>query len=268
MTDRPGKILGQASAVPLLEFDPDRTALIEPSRSCRPNPKMPERAVICFLNNALQKFAQEQSLEIIGHLFCESAKFPVYLTEHEGVKVALAHPGVGAPLAAGLLEELIAMGATKFVGCGGAGVLDRTLAVGHLLVPTSAVRDEGTSYHYLPPAREVAASPKAVSAIAAVLKSGAIPFLKTKTWTTDGIYRETRDRIARRKAEGCLSVEMEAAALFAVGLFRSVDVGMILYAGDDVSGPEWDHRGWQERKDVRERLLQLAIRSAAAMRDG
>ena len=76
-------------------------------------------------------------------------------------RVALFHPGVGAPLAAGLLEEVIASGCKKFIACGGAGVLDREIAVGHLIVPTAAIRDEGTSYHYLPPGREVSPSPEA-----------------------------------------------------------------------------------------------------------
>jgi len=257
-----------ASGVPLLEFDPDRTALIEPSHSSRFNPKMPERVVICFPNNALQKYAQEKSLPVISHLACESARYPVYLAEFESIPVALAHPGVGAPLAAGLLEELIAMGGKKFVACGGCGVLDRELAVGHLLVPSSAVRDEGTSYHYLPPGREVEASAKAVEGIGRCLEKENVPYKVIKTWTTDGVFRETKGKIALRKSEGCLSVEMEAAALFAVGKFRKVDVGLILYAGDDVSGETWDHRDWQDRGDVRTGLLELAIRAVAGMKSG
>jgi uridine phosphorylase len=107
---------------------------------------------------------------------------------------------------------MIAFGAKKFIACGGSGVLNREIAVGHVVVPDIAVRDEGTSYHYLPAAREVAASSEGVAAIVATLEKHTVPYIVGKTWTTDGFYRETSARIARRKAEGCITVEMEAAA--------------------------------------------------------
>ena len=159
----------------------------------------------------------------------------------------------------------IARGCTRFVACGGAGVLDRAIARGHLLVPTAAVRDEGTSYHYLPPSREVCASPEAVAAIETVLAEQGIAFLRTKTWTTDAFYRETPDRVARRREEGCLTVEMEAAAFLAVARFRGVALGQLLYSGDDVSGTVWDSREWHGRTSIRERLFWLAAEACAAL---
>jgi uridine phosphorylase len=172
---------------------------------------------------------------------------------------------VGAPLAAGMLEELIALGCRKFIACGGAGVLDREIAVGRILVPTVAVRDEGTSYHYLPPAREVAASPQGVAAIEAVLKGHRIDYVEVKTWTTDAPYRETPAMVARRRAEGCLTVEMEAAAFFAVARFRAVVLAQMLYAGDDVSGADWDTRDWVARATVRDKLFALAAEACLAL---
>ncbi len=83
-------------------------------------------------------------------------------------------------------------------------------------------------------------------------------YLLGKTWTTDGIYRETPGKIARRRTEGCLTVEMEAAAFFAVAHFRQVTFGQLLYCGDDVSGEEWDSRHWDKRASVREKLFWLA----------
>jgi uridine phosphorylase len=150
-------------------------------------------------------------------------------------------------------------------------VLDREIAVGHVIVPTSAVRDEGTSYHYLPPGREVSASPAAVAAITQTLEARHVPYILGKTWTTDAIFRETAGKVARRRAEGCLAVEMEAAAFFAVAQFRGVTFGQMLYGGDDVSGSEWDDRGewggcdWQGRQSVRERLFWLAAEACLAL---
>jgi purine-nucleoside phosphorylase len=91
-----------------------------------------------------------------------------------------------------------------------------------------------------------------------ILREREIPFATGKTWTTDAPYRETQSRIDSRRAEGCLTVEMEAASLIAVAQFRDVLLGPILYAGDDLSGDAWDRRGWQSRKDIRESLFWLA----------
>jgi nucleoside phosphorylase len=97
-----------------------------------------------------------------------------------------------------------------------------------------------------------------MQALVAILTGRGIPHLVGKTWTTDAPYRETRARIKRRRDEGCVAVEMEAAAMMAVAQFRNVPFAQILYAGDDLSGAEWDNRGWQSRSDVRESLFWLA----------
>jgi uridine phosphorylase len=168
-------------------------------------------------------------------------------------------------MSAALLEQMIALGCRKFIGCGGAGVLDKDIAVGHILVPASAVRDEGTSYYYLPPAREVKASPEGIAAIERVLRDQRVDYIVSKTWTTDAPYRETPAKIQRRKAEGCLTVEMEAAAFFAVAQFRRVTFAQMLYGGDDVSGSTWDSRQWQTRKSIRERIFWLAAHACLTL---
>ncbi len=160
-------------------------------------------------------------------------------------------------MAAGLLEEAIALGCRKFIACGGCGVLEKGIGVGELIVVSAAVRDEGVSYHYLPPSREVLADEAGVEALAKTLSSWRIPYRVGKTWTTDAPYRETANRVAQRKAEGCLVVEMEAAAMIAVAQFRGVIFGQILYGGDDVSGSEWDSRAWQSRAEIREKLFWI-----------
>ena len=186
--------------------------------------------------------------------------------EVDGTPVVAVQPGIGAPMAAFVLEELIALGARTVVACGGAGVLDRDIDVGNLVIPTSAVRDEGTSFHYLPPTREIAQDPDMIAAIESTLDRHGVGYRLGKTWTTDAIYRETRARVARRQAEGCIVVEMEASALFAVGAFRGVPVGQILYGGDDVSGlGDWDRRDW-DNHSIREHLFWLAAESCLAYR--
>ena len=91
------------------------------------------------------------------------------------------------------------------------------------------------------------------------LESRGVPHAVAPVWTTDGLFRETPDRVARRRAEGCLLVDMECSALAAVAAFRGVRFGQLLYAGDSLAAAEWDHRGWNRADSVRDSLLDLAI---------
>ncbi len=241
---------------PILEFDNNPYGILEPSRLIKPI-DIPQHAVICFFQDVITQLSQEHAARVIYHLRSEIGAHPIFEVDYKGRRLAVFHPGVGAPLAAGMMEEVIALGSRKFMACGGAGVLDQSIAVGHVIVPSAAVRDEGTSYHYLAPSREVMADPRDVMKIEEVLKSRSVNYLVAKTWTTDAIYRETPEKVKLRRAEGCLTVEMETAAFMAVAQFRGVQFGQLLYAGDDVSSEEWDSRGWQTHS-VREKLFWLA----------
>ncbi|HTB23079.1 MAG TPA: nucleoside phosphorylase [bacterium] len=250
---------------PLFEFDPEPGAVLDPSVRF-PTGVLPERLVLTFFPKALAAFLERnestkpwdmKTFALAGH--------PVHVIQRQGQAVAFFESGVGAPLASGFLEELIALGARKIMVCGGAGVLDKGITQGHLILPDSAIRDEGTSSHYLPPGREVAPDPRALATLEAVLLGRKVPFLRGKTWTTDGLYRETRSKIARRRGEGALCVEMEAAALFSVARFRKAQCAQLLYGGDDVSGETWDHRGWQENWGVQEMMLELCLEAVLGL---
>jgi len=245
---------------PILEFDDTSGAVIEPSKIIQ-RINIPEHVVICFFNDVIERLRYEGKLRLITNLSSEIGLHPIYEMQYADKSVALFHPGVGAPFAAAMMEEVIALGAEKFIACGGAGVLDKEIAVGHIMVPVAAIRDEGTSYHYLPPSREVLVNNKAVGAIEKVLKEQQCKYILAKTWTTDAFYRETLNKINLRKAEGCLTVEMECAAFCAVAQFRNVIFGQILYGGDDVSCEKWDSRCWNEQVDVREAILDFAVKA-------
>lgn len=249
---------------PILEFDSDTSALIDPSRLHAPI-DMPACAVICFLQDVIGTLVREYGATVIHELKSEMGAHPIYEIAHDGRQLAVFFPGIGAPFAAALFEEAIALGCKRFVACGGCGVLDSGIAVGHVLVPKAAVRDEGTSYHYAKPSREIGVTPAALAAVEATLRDAGIDYLVTKTWTTDGFYRETQAKIAQRRAEGCLCVEMETAALCAVTRFRGVEFAQLLYGGDDLGGEAWDSRKWTGRGGVRERLFWLAATACLAI---
>jgi len=209
----------EPSSFPILEFDSTREAMIEPSRVFQPH-DVPEHCVICFFKEIIDKIADEKKAKIVATNHWEDGPHHLYEIEYQGKRLAFIHPGVGAPMAAGIMEDIVAHGCRTFIVCGGCGVLEKDIAVGHLIVVSGAVRDEGTSYHYLPPSREVTSHPLGVAALEVILKQKNLPYVVGKTWTTDAPYRETSAKVALRRSEGCLTVEMEAASFMAVAEFR------------------------------------------------
>lgn len=199
---------------PILEHDEDRAALLSPRG--RPGTKRsPECVVICFFKEVVEQLCGNGQAEEISSFEWEDGTHSLFALETAQGRIGVMHPGVGAPLAAGMLEAAIASGGKYFVACGGAGAVSPGLALGHVIVPSAAVRDEGTSYHYLKPSREVALDPAVVSELVDVLVDHEVPHQVGKTWTTDAPYRETPARIQKRREEGCVTVEMETAALAA-----------------------------------------------------
>ena len=113
------------------------------------------------------------------------------------------------------------------------------LPPGALILPTAAVRDEGTSYHYLPAAEEIPI-PEAAK-LAELLTELGVPYVPGKTWTTDAFYRETEGNLRRRIEQGCICVEMECSAMQAVCRFRGLALYPFLYSADSLHGT-WDRR--------------------------
>jgi uridine phosphorylase len=147
--------------------------------------------------------------------------------------------GPGAPIIAAVLEELIAFGVERFVSIGLAGGLQADRHSGDIVIADRALRDEGTSYHYLPPARSVDADPSLVQQIDRALSAQNIAPTVGTTWTTDAPYRETRREVAAHRAEGVQTVEMEAAALFAVGQRLRVSTAAVFVVGDRLIDTGW-----------------------------
>ncbi len=241
----------------ITEFDPSHRAVLEPADTVRGG-RLPPRLLLCFFQDVLDRVIAPH-LAPIHHLRSEIGPNPVWVDGEGEEAVAILHPGVGAPLAATFLEEAIAAGARTVVAVGGAGSLQPGLTLGQVVVASAAVRDEGTSFHYLPPARTIDADPELVAAATRLLTARGVPHLVASTWTTDAPYRETEGKVARRRAEGCATVEMETAAFYAVARFRGVRMLQLLYAADDVSGTTWDERDWMQAGEVRHTLFRLGL---------
>ena len=242
---------------PILEFDEDKEALIKPSNVIK-YIGAPERCVLCFFDDAIEKILMEYPNKVISHFIASSLWLPIYELEYMGERLALMQAGVGAPVAAAQIEELVAIGCRKFIVSGMCGVLE-DIPVGHFMIPTAAVRDEGTSYHYVAPSREIIADERIVRVLEDTLSEKEIPYIKVKTWTTDAFYRETPKKVELRKSEGCVTVEMEAAAYMAAARYNNAEFGQILCAGDSLAGEAWDSRGYSSRTEIMEQVLRLTL---------
>ena len=149
--------------------------------------------------------------------------------------MGLARLPIGAPAAAIAVEELSARGAELFIGVGTVGAIDERLAVGDLVVCSAALRDEGTSYHYAPPEPFAVPDPGLTARLRAALP-GAV---YGPSWTTDAPYRETAEEVAKYRAEGIVSVEMEASCLFTVASAVGAATAAAFVVSDVLHGEQW-----------------------------
>ena len=217
-------------------------ALFSPSDTTKKMDDFPEICVSTFSENIIQKFSSLNDTKKIGELYTANGVTPVYKIRYKDTDIAFYLSRVGAPACVVGFEEIVAMGAKKFVLFGSCGVLDDDNVKDKLIIPVSAVRDEGTSYHYTAPSPEIEADPRSVKILESVLSNCGYPYIKGKTWTSDAIYRETLPLIQERKREGCITVEMECASMLAAAKYRHIPFIQFLYGADNLSSEIWDIR--------------------------
>ncbi len=142
----------------------------------------------------------------------------LYLWQVAGTEYGIIGGTVGASFAVLVAEELFALGCQALITISSAGLIAENLQPPLFLLIDKALRDEGTSYHYLPPERYAQVSSPLLEAVARRLNDAGLKYIRGKSWTTDAPFRETQKLISARRAEGIISVEMEAAALLAMGM--------------------------------------------------
>ena len=148
-------------------------------------------------------------------------------------------PGCGAPVSVIFLEQMIAAGIKKFISFGTAGSLQPDLDFGDIVLCDKAIRDEGTSWHYLPPDRYSYSAAGILQAIEMEFAAKFLSFRKGTCWTTDAPFLETETEVRNYQKEGVLAVDMEAAALFAVAEYRKVEVGSFFVISDKLAEAHW-----------------------------
>lgn len=197
--------------------------------------KAPKGVIFCYSKKLMQ-------LVLENHRVTKVERFggEMYLINDTDKQVAIIGKfGIGAPIVATVLEELIAFGVKRFISIGTAGTLQKDIKVGDLVVCEKAIRDEGTSYHYLKPSKYAYASKKITENIKKSLDKLGIKYIVGTSWTIDAPYRETVAEAKKYQSEGVATVEMEASALFAVAQYRNVEIGAIFTASDSLAELKW-----------------------------
>ena len=252
----------QKHAIPILEFDDNPQAVIMPNHEGL-DLQLPKKCIYAFLEEEIDRFAQEVGAECVGEFVSATKTYLVYVMDYKGEKVCLAQAPVGSAPAAQFMDWLIGYGVEKIISTGTCGVLTN-IEENAFLVPVRALRDEGTSYHYVAPSRYMEMQIEAVSAIEQILEQLGIPYEEVMTWSTDGFYRETAEKVAYRKEEGCAVVEMECAALAAVAQLREVVWGELLFTADSLADLEnYDSRDWGS--EAFDKALKLCLEIVSHM---
>ena len=242
--------------IPILEFDDNPQAVIMPTHEDL-DLNLPSRCVYAFLGEEIERYANAIGAEKVGEFVSATKTYPVYVMTYNGEEICLAQAPVGSAAAAQFLDWLIGYGVKQILSTGTCGVLV-DMPENVFLIPTRALRDEGASYHYVAPSRYIEVNRRALTAIETVLRQASIPYQEVMTWSTDGFYRETPDKVAYRIEEGCSVVEMECAALAAVAQLRDAVWGLLLFTADSLADLEnYDQRDWGA--EAFEKALELCL---------
>lgn len=232
----------------LSNFDDAKKAIINPEDLVAAITDFPEIVVSCFARATFKRMLKRYKYRLLTKTSVANLDIPIYELDYHGRKLAV-------------LEDLVAMGMKKLILFGTCGILEEQVKETSIIVPTIAVRDEGTSFHYAPAQNEISANDRTLAKFLTYLQAENISFSKGKVWTTDGIYREMITKMKARKQEGCLAVDMECSAVAAWGQFREIAVCQFFYAADHLSEERWHQRslGNEADLDEKDKIAEIAL---------
>jgi len=197
----------------------------------------PNGVILCYSPTLLNFIIKNHNIKkvehVVGNFF--------YILDEGDFQIGICGGfGIGGPIVGILLEELTAFGIKNFISIGVAGSLQSDLKLGSIIVCNKAIRDEGVSHHYLQPEKYAYPSESLTKRLVNAIKKLNIDYIKGSTWTIDAPYRETTAEVKHYQKEGVLTVEMEAASLFAVAQHLNVEAGAILTISDYLSEKVWE----------------------------
>jgi len=245
----------------LLDSYDESEEIIKAKDTTKDKTKLPEIAIVTFKQDLIEIIEKDSKYKKCGMIEAGES-IPIYKTIYNNKEIVIYRTLIGGPATAGIMEELIARGVKKFIFFGSCGTLSKDIKEGHFILPSEAYRDEGTSYHYLPVSDFIEVS--TVNKLADIFDKNNIKYIKTKTWTTDAMFKETVNKMKDRKDAGCLVVEMECASIMAVSKVRKVETYQFLYSDDTLDSKQWDAR---TLLDDRSPLLKICLEIALKIAD-
>ncbi len=247
------------SEFPVLEYSDEEKGVVMPKQT---GVRYSQVCVMAFFHECIEMFIEKNNGREIDLYHSESRDYQIYAVEEQGVSLSVVQAPVGSASAANMAEFLFAHGVEALFVCGSCGVLEN-IEAGRVLVPDRALRDEGPSYKYLPPARFIELNRDCIEVMRRVLERENIKYIPVVTWTNDALYRETPEMVAYRKSEGCQVVEMECASMAAVAKANKKKFGQLLYSGDILFDKEkYDRRDYFKNYSARELLFYLTVETA------
>lgn len=249
-------------------FDPS-CGVIEPGMIFQPVPGFPSTVVSVFSHHLFSRLVEYFNAEKIAESHDVDGVWPIYKVNYTDLELAFAKGRLGAPACVGQFEDILAMGGKRLIMLGNCGVLDRRIEDCGVIIPTAALRGEGTSRYYAPDADLIPVNTRHRDLFEQICGEFGYPFVEGITWTTDAFYRETPAAIEAAKARGAVCVEMECAAMQALCDFRGVEFFQFFYAGDNLDHSRWEPRSLSgtARLQDKEKIALLAFELAARLED-
>ncbi|NQT91415.1 MAG: nucleoside phosphorylase [Lentisphaerae bacterium] len=257
---------GGEASLPLLNHPLDAPTAFRPEdlvgsvRSSRDknDGSIPEICVLEFDGDLTDKLQARGELKPCDAWPCFHTT--MWLWESDGLSCGIIARTIGGSYTVLIAEQLAVCGARLVIGLASAGRLDSRIHLPAIVLADEAIRDEGTSYHYLPPSETVKGTPEILPALERSLSQVGLPLHRGLVWTTDAPYRETADQMQRYADRGALAVEMQAASLFAFGQRQEYPVALVAHV---TNAP--DHEGEAFAKgpdDIDVTLLRAICRGA------
>lgn len=220
--------------------------------------RLPKTAIVCFKKELIDFVENNKDFEEYSEITVCGDEIKVYKTQIGNKSVILYRTLLGGPATTSMMEEVHSRGVENFIFFGSCGELTSNLKKGAFIIPTEAYRDEGTSYHYMPVSDFIKV--KTATQLEEIFKKKNISYELTKTWTTDALYKETKDKTKKRIESGCKVVEMECASIMAVANARNINAYQFLYTDDTLAEEEWNIRTLRDdRSLILKECLKIAI---------
>ena len=240
----------------LESYDKSSRPIITPSHFLKPG-KLGKKCIVTFSHSVYEAVLKEYRTEKITESGTANGKIDVLrLIDYD---VLFYMSPIGSAVAATILQEIQYLtGVKTFVFFGSCGVLDKQYS-DKVIIPTAAYREEGLSYHYAAPSDFI--DIQGFDQVREFFDENKVEYVLGKTWTTDAIYMETERKAQKRREDGCVCVEMEAAGLQAVCNYLGVDLYIFFFAGD-ILGKKWEsgNLGGFREKNKQLSSFELALK--------